>query len=286
MSKRKQIELSKLRRWQSNFNYLLNIGVNRIKWKNLPQEINPRVIERLLIQNGFVIFFKDEIADMYGILGGALSGEYDKYGVPTASTVIGLNNNYTKECDIKNSVIIYDNYIGSNTLDYTYYYANELTECDLSRKMNIFQQRFPYLFKSTKEQQLVMKSIFKKIEDYEPVVFADSTLNADTLSCINLNTPYVADKLTVMRNNLINEYLTILGIENTNMDKKERMIVDEVNGNYGLLEVNRLAFLNPRNDAVKEINDKFNLNIEVEYASDLVTMLNKPYEFEKTEVTT
>ena len=73
------------------------------------------------------------------------------------------------------------------------------------------------------------------------------------------------DVINVKTNSeLLNELLTFLGINNANTDKKERLIVDEVNAKHDFILVNLDHMFDEREKAVKEINEKFGLNIKVE----------------------
>ena len=62
--------------------------------------------------------------------------------------------------------------------------------------------------------------------------------------------------------------LTHLGISNINIQKKERLITDEVTRNQGGTIASRYSRLNSRREAVDKINDMFDLNIEVNYRED------------------
>ena len=61
--------------------------------------------------------------------------------------------------------------------------------------------------------------------------------------------------------------MTFLGIENSNTEKKERLVTDEINSNLGSVYAQRMARLNARKDACKKINSMFGLNIDVRYNS-------------------
>ena len=54
-----------------------------------------------------------------------------------------------------------------------------------------------------------------------------------------------------------------LGINNNNTDKKERLLVDEVNANNEFILVNIDHMYEERKKACEEINRKFGLNITV-----------------------
>ena len=78
----------------------------------------------------------------------------------------------------------------------------------------------------------------------------------------------MADKLYQLKTNYWNEALTYLGISNTNITKKERMISDEVMRNMGGVIASRYSRLESRRHAADQINKMFGLNIEVNYRAD------------------
>mgnify|MGYP000119689030 CR=1 FL=1 len=62
--------------------------------------------------------------------------------------------------------------------------------------------------------------------------------------------------------------LRYLGISNINVQKKERLITDEVTRNQGGTIASRYSRLESRREAVRKINEMFGLNIEVNYRED------------------
>lgn len=281
MSNKRQ-SIRKFYNWNLIYNNLRELGINTFKWVNMPKEINTLYLEKILFEQGYCFFFRDDVTGEYITLGGTMGG-MDIYGIPTERTAIGMNNFIYEGLNKTNSVIIYNTFRGLNTLNYARLYADKIANCDLSRDINLRQLRFPYLFIGDISQQLSLKNIYEKIEDGEVAIFSDKNIKANELTCINTNVPYVCDKLTEVKANLYNEYLTLLGIENTNMNKKERMVSNEVNGNYGNIEINRATRLSPRQYAAEQINDLFNLDVKVEFNSDLLTILNKSELFEQIE---
>mgnify|MGYP002610833585 FL=1 len=62
--------------------------------------------------------------------------------------------------------------------------------------------------------------------------------------------------------------MTYLGISNINIQKKERLITDEVTRTQGGTIASRYSRLQARRDAVKKINAMFGTNISVDYRED------------------
>ena len=79
---------------------------------------------------------------------------------------------------------------------------------------------------------------------------------------LGLNVPYVTDKLNEYRYELEREILTFFGLNNS-FEKKERLLVDEVNANNDFISRNVDLMYQSRLDACNEINKKFGLNIRV-----------------------
>ena len=77
-----------------------------------------------------------------------------------------------------------------------------------------------------------------------------------------------------------NEALCFLGISNLQMEKKERLVTDEVNSSNELINLNLQSFLIPRQEACKKFNDYFGLTgtdkeISVRLRSDLFNIIKR-----------
>ena len=80
--------------------------------------------------------------------------------------------------------------------------------------------------------------------------------------------PFVADRLYTLKTQLWNEALTYLGISNLNVQKKERLISDEVMRNQGGTIASRYSRLEARRQACNEINKMFGLDIWCDFRDD------------------
>ena len=117
-------------------------------------------------------------------------------------------------------------------------------------------------------QRLTLVNLYKEYEGNAPVIFGDKNLDINGLKVLKTDAPYVADKVHQLKTEIWNEALTYLGVSNINVQKKERMITDEVTRNMGGTYASRYSRLNARQEAADKINKMFGLNIEVEYRDD------------------
>ena len=271
------------------FYQLLDMAINVFEWKNLPDEIDPRFIELVLINTGRILFFKDE--DMlnpdgdkgrYLMLRTAVGGTWSVYDVPNMRRAYA-SNGYQKELNEKNSVIMYNNYLRMPDIWVIQQFAQRLYECQRTIDVNVIAQKTPILLVCTDENRLTMKNIWQKYDGNEPMMMVDKSLDLSSIKVLNMEAPYVASNLQNLKKEIFNECLTYLGIANIASVKKERLISDEVTRNLGGTEVEKHVRLNARKEACEKINKMFGLNIEVEYNSQIDIVVDATDAFDKTK---
>lgn len=254
------------RTYMQYYNRLLELAINMYEWKNLPDTIDERFLELTLFSDGMAVYFRDEVlGDL--CLQTMIGGNLDVYRIPMERTAYAPNG-YQVQLNPSNSVIIFNNYTHTNsTLDIEMY-ARRLYEIERTIDVNVKAQKTPMLIKGSEEQRLTLKNLYMQYDGNEPFIFGDNNLNVDGMQVLMTNAPYVADKLNILKRQIWNEALTYLGIENSNTEKKERLVSDEVTTNLGGVEAQRFCRLNARRQAAKAINKMFGLNITVDFRED------------------
>lgn len=250
---------------------LTELSISMFKWVNLPESMDERFLESTLFSNGAAVFFEDEDLDFEG--GGYLglpvmmNGDWDIYNVPNKRRAYATNG-YQKELDYKNSVIIYNNMIRTNSVGVCRHYAKRLWNLDRIIDVNANAQKTPVLVQGTEQQRLTLLNVYQKWDGNEPVIFGTDNLDVNALKVLQTGAPYVADKLYELKNEIWNEALTYLGISNNNFQKKERLISEEVMKNQGGTIASRYSRLNARRQACQQINDMFGLDLDVVFRED------------------
>lgn len=246
---------------------LTELAISMFEWKNLPDGIDERFLELTLFTDGQAVFFKDEIAEQYACLQVTTNGRLNKYRVPIIRRAYAVNG-YNKELTIDNSVIIYNNRLRQQGVRYVNMYAKRLWDLDRTIDVNAKAQKTPILVQCTEAQRLTLLNLYKDYDGNSPFIFGDKNLDLTGLKSINTGAPYVADKIYTLKTQIWNEALTYLGISNINIQKKERLITDEVVRNQGGTIASRYSRLKARRQACEEINKMFGLNISVSYSED------------------
>ena len=247
--------------------YWKNIAINIFEWKGL-EEISPsltsEIIEETLFDKGSCLFFKDENIG-YMALPVAPSNKLNVYRKPTNFRAIG--NNYTKEYDVDNSVLIKNNTLKKATFDIVDYYTSKLADIELTKDLHRNAHKMPLVLECTEDTQLTAKNIFKKIHSNEPVIFKNRTRGEGEVgvNVLNANVTYINDKLEDDYHNYEARILTALGLDNYVEDKKERVQSAEVESQQEYIISSFRASLNERKKACEAINKMFGLNLSVDY---------------------
>lgn len=244
------------------------IAKNRFRWNNLPKEIESHKIEEYLYNMGQVAFFKDEIdgVEQFACLPCYMNGRLNIYNEPLEFGVYGIdfNRTYKKE----DMVWIKNNDHCLPTRDQVGYYTDWINDIEKTMRRNLKQLRQPDIIASTEKERLSVQNMWKKIEDNdgEPIYYDKEMYRGGEfpIQVLNRNVTNNLESLQKNKNDVMFELLTFLGINNSNTDKKERMLVDEVNVNNIHILMNLDIEYKNRQDACKLINKKFGLNVEVE----------------------
>lgn len=248
-------------------NRLTELAICMFEWKNLPASVDQRYLELHLFETGCMVYFDDDILGNL-CLDCIANGRLGVYGDPILRRAYSGYNNYQKLLKESNSVIIWNNYLHTNSILDVKMFAKRLYNIDRIIDVNANAQKTPVLVQGTEKQRLTLLNLYKEFDGNAPFIFGDKNLDLSALKSIQTGAPYVCDKLYQLKTQIWNEALTYLGISNINIQKKERLITDEVTRNQGGTIASRYSRLESRRQAVKKINDMFGTNIEVNYRED------------------
>lgn len=242
---------------------IMEMAVTRFEWINLPSTVDERYLELALITDGHALFFYDDVLG-YLALRSANGGKLNVYDVPDYRTVVA-NNGYRYTGTEKDSVIIYNNFLRTSSAIDIQLYAERLANLDRTIDVNVNSQKTPVLISCNQQQQLTMKNLYMKYEGNSPYIFGDNSISPDVIKVLKTDSPYVSDKLYILKEQIWNEVCGYLGIANISYQKKERMIRDEVQRGMGATIQSRYSGLIVRQQACRQINELFGLEIDVRF---------------------
>lgn len=249
------------------FYRLEEIAVNMFNWNGLPESIDPRFMEIVLCEQGSAVYFDDEelgnlcLQVMYG-------PNLNLYRIPVDRRAYAWNG-YQKELTIKDSVMIWNNYLHSATAPTLILFAKRLTEIERTIDVNVKAQKTPVAIVSDEKQRLTIENVYSQFDGNKPILLGNKNFDPNSITCINTTAPYVAGDLQILKKQIWNEALTFLGIVNSGDDKRERKVTSEVTYSTGAVVAQRIVQLKSRQKAAEEINKMFGTHITVELNTEI-----------------
>ena len=251
-------------RTYTDYFYRLSLIARSVfKWNNLPNSIDEKWIERYLFTEGKCVFFNDKELGLM-VTKTADFGNLNPYDEPVNVMPFATNYTGSELANGEECVIIRNNDLMLPTTPTIELFALRLAEISRTIDININGQKTPYVILCSDKQKLSMKHLYSQLTGNEPVIFGDKNLDIDNVKVLNTNTPIVFDKLQIQKHAIWNECMTFLGVNNANMDKRERLVADEVSANDEQIDICADVMLKARERACEEINRIFGLNVSVE----------------------
>lgn len=267
-----------MRAWEYR---LTALAMSCFKWDGLPDDIDPRFVEYVLLYGG--------IGGMFTMSGGQMAfapatpvGKLTMYYNPNKIQLLPMNGGspwyrhaffFVKELASGNilvppdAVVCFDNENRTPLYPIIREYARRLANIDRKVDININAQATPYLIICEEESRKDAVNLYKQIGGNEPLIVANKGIaGALSASVFSTEAPYVADKLLVDQQKIINQFLTFIGVDNSNIEKKERLIDAEATSNNEEIMLMRLTRLAPRRRFADAANELFGLDISVRWA--------------------
>lgn len=241
---------------------LINLAINRFKWTNLPAGLTSERLEEMLIMHGQLALFEEKgilsILPCYGTTDINCYNEYDTYHIQ------GYNG-YTYTRHINDMVRLKNNPLATDDLTTLQFYAKKIDDIEQTQDVNLFQQCIPKIISGDKDSMLTVKNIKKQLAEHRFVIMIKDKITSKLgkPEVFDTSAPYLLDKLSDYEKIYWNKALTKLGINNSNIDKKERVIVDEVNSNNDYIAINLDLMYDMRVDFCNLAKEKFNIDIQV-----------------------
>ena len=263
------------------FNYFSNLALSIFQWENLPKTCNAEFLEWCLFSQGRACLVKDKIR-------GFINLQYNEnskpniYNLPTKIT--GFSQNFSQDYEKDEFVICRNNVLYIPTVLFVDYFAKKVVNVEKTIDMNLYALRVQTVFKGTENAQL---SLVNEVENYEGgkpfIVVTDEFDNNVQLDVLQTGANDNTENLFSLKEKYKNEFFSFIGINNTNFEKKERLLTDEVNSNNQFINLNFESMWKQRKAFAKECNKKFGLDIKVKPAVESIILENDKHGIDLTD---
>lgn len=246
--------------------YNLFMGKFTIKGMNYRQ--NDFFFRKLWDLGTVAIFRKKylEGEDAVGLAQWTAAGWYDGLDMPTKAQFVRNRGDMSIPLEIQTidetCVIGWAQHSHRSIKSTMDIYASKLAAIDMLITINEKVQKMPWLVNVPEGAETKIREMYNSLDNDEPVLFLD--MDGIDLRALISGAPYNLDKLYNYRQAYLNDALTFLGVNNLgNVEKKERLISDEVNHNNDLIRSNNNNFKNPINEFLKRANDVLGFDFEL-----------------------
>ena len=182
--------------------------------------------------------------------------------VIVANPVLG---NFSRTID-EDCVLVKLSYDYRGLMDIVYRYAKMLAECDNSISVNLMNSKVAFIgLVESKAQANSMKLMYDKISSGEPAVFVKgSQINGDQILYNHVKENFIASDIQILKRKIMSEFLTEIGVNNANTDKRERLTDNEVEANDSEIQLNAGYWLEQIREGLNKANNMFGLNLSIE----------------------
>lgn len=274
-------QISNFLTYQMYLRQLLTLAENVFEFTNLPEFIDVSYLNKQLLRKGSVAFFKDEVMGVIALPYNNI-GTLDVYGRPRAIQVIARNG-YTRTLKEGEFVIMYDNNGRYPLLLDIYQNAERIANSKKVIDINIAQQKTPRIWITNSDKKRTVEDMLNQYDGNIETVLSYDNINLDDVQAVMAPAPYIADKVDTHLEKEWAEFFRLIGVANLVEQKKERLIQDEMTASLGGTIASRYSRYEPRVRALKEINKKWGLNIEVKYYDGIPTSQQQVENYIETE---
>ena len=265
---------------------MAKIVLSMFTYENLPDSMDQRFLEQSLFEDGQASVLYDTDKKLVINTRCADNGEINIYNLPTRINCFSVNfrtdrivyNGIIEESLNKETqaVLMLNDEERLPSWVYVFEYAERLADAQKTIDINVRAQRTPILILGSKKQKQSLENMYAQYDGYKPVIMGDEDyLSQDSIKAVNTGAPYVADKIQNLKKEIWNEFLGTFGINNINVEKKERLISAESDSNNEVTNYALKSYFDARKKAVKQINELFGTNIEVKINADLFNIVKQ-----------
>lgn len=154
-------------------------------------------------------------------------------------------------------------------------YATLLTQADMSTHVNLIGQNTPAVISSPPGQELTYANMFEQVAGYKPVVYGRENIlgnEKEGIFAYRFLQPanYVADKLEMLKHDILNDFFNELGVSAKSIEKKAQLISDELNIDFTSNSLSKNIYLDQRQYFCDQIRLIYGIDAKVEYNCDIL----------------
>ena len=267
-----QIKNIKDSQYNHIFRSLVNITCDRIKFDNLPDEIDDAFLRYQLLLYGKVLFFKHK--DSHHVFWYSGTGIHNEYHIDKEFLVtnpwLDYPQSFTQKFQDTEAVIIFSDINGyiedadCGLFEFISEYANIISAIDrsiyiLAKNSRLIAFLTGQTMSFVESAKVAIDRVFKGDEAF--AIMEESLLDSIKVNPIGEKTEYKLSELIKTRQYYVSEFFQKIGISANQNMKKERLTDNESELISSVSSISFDYIVNNINSCLKKVNKLFNLNI-------------------------
>lgn len=266
-------------------NVLRPIVLGRFKWSGLPYGLTSEQLERFItcwsdasgfVSGGLALIFEDSSIGPC-ILPAYPANALSLYYLPTEYIVTGVD--YQQNIKADDGIPIYNDATRQPLSPMIADTAHRLFDLMEISRANTLQQKNPFVFAGTADEIKSLQAANQK-RDADPSGIVCVTARAmQTIETAKrffpIKPPFEADVYYDYYLQIYNRFLTMLGMDNIAIQKRERLVSSEAASNKQLILYYRDMATRYREDAAEEANKKFGMSLNVEWVGGEINAISE-----------
>lgn len=249
--------------YQDYLQQMDNIATSTISWEGFPESVDTMYLEWYLYRYGTALIFKDDVTDNWYVLPYTYQAQ-DINGNPTKFTVQSPYTGYFNDTlTIENAVPIFANPAHKPEAQFVMDFAYRLADILMTMEVNREFCKTPAMVVAPKRMKTTVENAISQRKANQPAIVVnedfDQNIHFDVFGNKDPNL-FLGDKLQQNFIYVWNEFLTWCGVPNVQVEKKERLLSDEVNRSLGGVMASRNFRMLCREDGAKKLR-KLGLNV-------------------------
>lgn len=256
-----------LREYDFYSRYFKTLLLKKYRFNNLGN-ISEQYVKDTLYYKGFGIFFINRMGFLQ--FSSATTVGKNPYNEPIAYRTTPNTQQDSEIVNANDCVVMYNNSNRQPSTIDVHYFSKKLSDIDKTIQNNLEQLKKSLIIECPEGQKKTIERLLAEKESCTPYIVVEK----DFSNYNNASNFFKTDstnhclELEEEKKIIMSEALTFFGINNSNIEKKERLITDEVNSNNEMIIISDTSYYDERVKAINECNKKFRTNFSIEKVGD------------------
>lgn len=252
-------------------NHFFNLVLSMFTWEGLPPEIDPRFVEYVLCRQGLGGFFAMKRGTaMWAFAQAAPVGNLNMYYNPNRVQLVPPTGGipwyrhayYFLKGDVMyqpNAALCWNNKSRTSMMPVIEYYARRMAHIDRIIDINVEAQSTPYIIVCDENSKRSAQAFTEQLCGHSNVITVNEKFSDGVaVQTLPVTAPFVAPDLQSLQEKLINQFNSLIGVDNSNTEKRERVSDKEATSNNEQIMIIRKSALEERENfciKVAELTD-------------------------------